>query len=292
MRHTDIGLALLVCAIWGCSAVVSKIVVTDIPPLFAAALRFLLTAIIGLPWLRISRSHLPALFALSLILGVFHFSFMLVALTRVDSSTAVILQQLQVPFGVLIGWLAFGDIPGAWRIAGTLLALGGVVVLSLPSGQPVPNGDGVLLMIAAAFACAVSNFQLKSLRAISGISAMSWVAAFAAPQLLLVSMLVEDRQLAALGNAGPQAIIGLVFLAVATTLVGYGVWYGLLRRNLLSVLLRFTLTIPLFGVIASSFVLGEELGASLLAGGLLIAIGVGFVVLAPMSSRTVEGRPQ
>ena len=53
MALRDFSLMILVCLLWAAHTVVSKIVVTDmeIPPLFYAAIRYGIVAMLALPWL-------------------------------------------------------------------------------------------------------------------------------------------------------------------------------------------------------------------------------------------------
>ncbi|WP_202882825.1 EamA family transporter [Microvirga tunisiensis] len=53
MTLRDFSLMLVVCLLWAAHTVVSKIVVSDmaIPPLFYAAIRYGIVAMLALPWL-------------------------------------------------------------------------------------------------------------------------------------------------------------------------------------------------------------------------------------------------
>ena len=53
MRVRDFLLLVLICLIWASNNVLSKIIVDDwaVPPIFYAALRFAVVALVMLPWL-------------------------------------------------------------------------------------------------------------------------------------------------------------------------------------------------------------------------------------------------
>ncbi|MEM6834893.1 MAG: EamA family transporter, partial [Pseudomonadota bacterium] len=48
----DLGLILVMNVAWGSNFVVSKFAVTELPPIFSAAVRFLIVAVLCLPWLK------------------------------------------------------------------------------------------------------------------------------------------------------------------------------------------------------------------------------------------------
>src|SRR3546814_5915048 len=62
------------------------------------ALRYGLTAVLLIPWLRWPRGHFRQIVAVSFTLGFLHFSLMITGLVGVDSSVAAIAVQAQVPF--------------------------------------------------------------------------------------------------------------------------------------------------------------------------------------------------
>ena len=53
MSLRDFGVLVLVCLVWACNNIISKIVVAHwgVPPLFYAAVRFAIVAAVTLPWL-------------------------------------------------------------------------------------------------------------------------------------------------------------------------------------------------------------------------------------------------
>ncbi len=68
-------------------------------------------------------------------------------------------------------------------------------------------------------------------------------------------------------------------MAVMVTVVGYGLWYHLLRHHPVNQTMPFTLLVPVFGVVFGVLLLGETLTWRTVVGGLLTLFGVSVIVL-------------
>ncbi|HMB78039.1 MAG TPA: EamA family transporter [Kiloniellaceae bacterium] len=277
-RLRDIFILVGVIMIWGGNFAVVKIGLQHFTPLFFIALRFALVALFLLPVARAPRGRFLHVFALSWTLGVIHFALMFTGLKTVDAATAAIAVQLQVPMASLLAWLVFKDKLGWRRAIGMLLAFAGVGVIV---GGPNLEGQylGLGLVVSAAFMWAVANVQIKLMGNIDGKSLNAWVGVFAAPQLLALSLLLESGQWQALATLNVSAVFAVLYQSLAVMVVGYGIWYSLMRRYDMNQVMPFTLLLPVFGVLAGVLVLGEEITLTFLLGGVLTLIGVGIIVI-------------
>src|SRR3546814_16164405 len=111
MRVRDFFLLVAVCLIWAFNNVLSKIIVTDwaVPPLFYAALRFAVVAMVMWPWLLPMPRPAWRIVAIALCLGGGSFSLLFVGLQTVSPSEAAIILQFGVPFTILLSLLVLGD---------------------------------------------------------------------------------------------------------------------------------------------------------------------------------------
>ena len=111
MRVRDFFLLVAVCLIWAFNHVLSKIIVTDwaVPPLFYAALRFAVVAMVMWPWLLPMPRPAWRIVAIALCLGGGSFSLLFVGLQTVSPSEAAIILQLGVPFTMLLSVLVLGE---------------------------------------------------------------------------------------------------------------------------------------------------------------------------------------
>lgn len=274
----DVAAFVLVMAIWGFNFAVVKTGLETFPPIFMTALRFALVAAVLLPFVAVPRGQFLGVFLVSVTLGFLHFSLMFTGLSGIDASTAAIAIQLQVPFAALLAAFVFGDRLGWRRALGMTIAFAGVAVIA---GEPQMAGSylSLGLVVTAAMIFAVSNIQVKKLDSLHGWTVAGWMSFFAVPQLLAASFILEEGQLASLQAADWLAWACIAYNAVVVMVIGYGLWYRLLRRYEVNTAMPFTLLVPLFGVLTGVLVLGETLTLSLILGGLLTVAGVGIIIL-------------
>lgn len=276
MGGRDVLLATFVVVCWGLNYVAVKFSVAELPPLLTTALRFAIVAVAILPFSMPKREHLAALALLSLTMGSLHFGVLFYTMVRIDAATAAIILQACVPFGVILGAIFFHERISLQRGAGILLGFGGIVVLA---GEPGGNSQPLLigLLLVAALCWAVSSALFKVIPPIPSLTYIGGTALFAVPQMLLASWLLEDHQWAAMDAASLRAWGGVVFSAVGASIIGHGLWYGLVQRHDLSLVVPFTLLAPVIGVLAAVTVLGESLGVEKIAGGILTMLGVALI---------------
>ncbi len=272
----DMLLATFVVVCWGLNYVAVKYSVAELPPLLTTALRFAIVAAAILPFGMPKREHLPSLLLLSLTMGSLHFGVLFYTMVRVDAATAAIVLQACVPFGVILGAIFFHERIGLQRGAGILLGFGGVIVLA---GEPGASSQPLLIgmLLVAAMCWAVSSALFKVIPPIPSLTYIGGTALFAVPQMLLASWLFEDHQWAAMDAASLRAWGGVVFSAVGASIIGHGLWYGLVQRHDLSLVVPFTLIAPVIGVISAVLILGESLGIERIGGGILTMLGVALI---------------
>lgn len=278
MTLADGLLALLVAVLWGLNFAVTKTGLEHFPPLLMVTLRFALVALLLLPFLLRQRGRLKEIVRYSFTLGFLHFSLMFSGLARVDAAVAAIVIQIQVPFTALLSAVLYKDPPGWRRLLGMALSIAGVAILA---GEPRSGSSlwAVGLIIAAAMVWATSNLQMKRLSDIDGFALNGWMALISAPLLLLTSLTLEEGQWDIVASAGWGDWGTVVYQAVVVVIVGYGLWYRLLRRHPVNQVMPFTLLVPLFGVLSGILFLGEAMSWQLAIGGAATMAGVAIIVV-------------
>lgn len=269
--------ALLVMALWGLNFVVSKWALQEFPPLFLMFIRFVLVSALIVPFFRIPREKLLPVAALSVTLGTVHFPLMFVGLNGIDAATASLAVQAQVPFSSLLAALVFKDKLGWRRAVGMGAAFAGVMVIA---GEPRLGGalPSLAMLLGASFAFAVASIQMKLIGAVNGFAVNGWMAMMAAPQLLALSLLFEHGQMDALANSTWVGWTAIAYMAVAVTIVAYGLWYPLLSRYDVNQTMPYLLTVPVFGVASGVLLMDNPLTVNLLIGGALTIGGVAVIV--------------
>lgn len=278
MRVSDLLLVLVVMVIWGLNFVVAKWGLAQFPPIFMMGLRWALVAAVLLPFVRAPRRKLGQILLISFTLGSLHFSLMFTGLKGTDAAVAAIATQMQVPFAALIAAIVLKDRLGWRRATGMALAFVGIVIMA---GEPrhAVNLLPILLVIAASFMWAVANVQIKQLGTVDGFGLNAYLGLFAAPQLFLISAMLEQGQLDALRNADWVGWSAIVYMAILVTVISYVMWYRILRRYPVNQAMPFTLLVPVLGVLSAALLLDEPLTARVILGGLATIAGVAVIVL-------------
>ena len=278
MNPFHLFLAVAVMLVWGCSFVVAKLAINEMPPMLFMGIRYIMTSVLLLPFMLRERTRLWQVFGISVTLGFLHFACGFSGLLRVDAAISVMLMQAQVPFAALLAVMYFRERVG-WRAAvGMLVAFSGVFLLvGEPQTASAPFSAG--LIVVAAFLWAVSAIQVKRLGEFDPFALNGWIALFAAPQMLIASFIIENGHREALVDIVPTVWFGFAYLILAVTVFGYGVWYWLLQHYEINRALPLTLLTPVFGFVAGVWFLDESAEFIRMLGALIVLVGVGAIVI-------------
>ena len=277
MPLRDLALALAVVAIWALNIIVIKVGVAEIPPLMLITLRFALVAALLVPFYPVARHQLPFLLLLSVTFGTLHFALLFIGLGQAEAGTGAILVQMGTPFATLLAVIVLKEALGFQRLTGLLLSFAGVIVLAGGPTLPAPLPTAILLTSALAWAS--SQLLIKRGPAISPMALAGWVALFATPQVALGSWWFEQDQWQALTSASWLAWSAVLYTAVMSSIVAYGIWYGLLRRHPVSSVVPMMLLVPVLAVILGVLLMGDSLGPYKLIGGGLVVSGIALIVI-------------
>lgn len=271
--------ALLVALCWGGNFVAAKLALEHFPTFLLLGLRFALVALLLLPftWKR----SLPFGFVvlMSVILGNIHFALSYAGIAMgLDLPTAIIAIQMGVPFSCMFSAIFFNDKLGAWRTAGMVVALLGIMLIA---GTPnvVSHFVPFLITVGAAFCWAVTNVMMKKNGAINNLELLAWMSLLASPQLFFLSYLFEANQWELIRTVTLVAGLSVTFSAVCSTVVAYGLWYYLLRRYDVTQIAPFNLLVPVIGITLSHLLINEPLNMTVLVGGAITITGVAIIVV-------------
>lgn len=289
MPFTHTLLALAVVAVWGTNFVVIRWGLDALPPFFFAALRFGLSAIPFALWLPRPKVALRKLAAFGLLLGIGQFGLLYLAIGGfISPGLASLVVQAQVFFTIGISMVMLRERLHRYQLAGLLLGLAGLGVIALNLDATVTI-TGLGLVLAAAFFWACANMVAKSSGSVNMLHFTVWASVFAAPPLLMLSLLLEGWPAIRHGLelATPRVWASVVWQALGNTLFGFGVWNWLLSRHPASAVTPMALLVPVFGMASSALSLGETMpGWKLGACGLVLS-GLGIIVLWPRLKSTL-----
>ncbi|QQO35808.1 EamA family transporter [Bradyrhizobium diazoefficiens] len=286
MSAIQIVCAVAVPLLWGYQFVVIKVGITEFPPFFFLALRFLATALLLIPFVKKpTREQLRPIAAISLFLGGLNFGLFYVGLGLGSGSMTAVAYLLSTPFTVLLAWPLLAERPSLTTVSGVVLAFAGVFVLRTEPGLS-SNGLPLLLVVGAAFAFAVSNVLTKRYGPFDPLMLMGWASLFTVPQVMLMSLLLEYGQLASLVAADERGWLALAYTIFIGGIVGFGLWFWLIARCSMGRVAPFGLLLPVFALMSSALFLGEPMTPKLIVGALLAISGVAVTQFRP-SARPV-----
>jgi O-acetylserine/cysteine efflux transporter len=267
--------------LWGYQFVAIKVGVTEFPPLFFLALRFLVIALLLVPFVeRPTHRQFRAIVAISVFLGGLNFGLFYVGLGLGSGSMSAVAYQLATPFTVLLAWPLLAERPSLTTSAGVVLAFVGVVVLAAGLGLSA-NALPLLLVVGAAFAFAVSNVLTKRYGPFDPLMLMGWSSLLTVPQVMLMSLFLEHGQLASLITADEHGWLALAYTIFIGGIVGFGLWFWLIARCSMARVAPFGLLLPVFALISSVLFLGDRMTPKLIVGGLLAISGVAITQMRP-----------
>ncbi|WP_427453035.1 DMT family transporter [Litorimonas sp. WD9-15] len=284
MSLKEFSVLMLVCTIWGLHFVVMKFAMIDVgvPPIFYAALRVSLLALILLPWLRWHKGQMKYVFLGGLGFGAFNYAFMFPALELTTASAAAVTIELYMPFSILLSVIFLKERLGFWRALGAGLAFTGVVIIGLgaPSEQAGEGfALGIAFMACAAMSEAIGAISVKSVKAISPMQLLVWFGIVGSTVLWPLSFILEDNQMRAFApEARLSFLFCLAYSVLLVSLVAHGSYYWLLQRLPIHVVAPSGLMTTVIGVIGGTLILREALTVTLLLGGVVTLFGIALIL--------------
>ncbi|MDB2437685.1 DMT family transporter [Hellea sp.] len=286
----------VVCLLWGLHFIVMKVTIGGTAdPLFYAALRMSLVAIIMLPWLKWHKSLMLPIIGAGLGYGALNYAFMFPALGMTTASAAAITIELYVPFSIILSVIVFKDKIGFYKLIGILLAFIGVIIIAAAKPDETAGPYfilGILLMVGAAMSEAIGAVLVKFVKNVGPLQLLAWFAVIGSCVLWPLSLLLEDKQLDAFAPENRTAfILALAYSALLVSIVAHGSYYWLLQRLPIYIVSSTGLMTTVIAVMASALILGEALTPHLIIGGLVTLGGIGLILARKKQSADTAPLP-
>ncbi len=252
-----------VTAIWGFNFIVIKVGVRGVPPLFLASLRFILSSVPAVFFVKRPNVPLAKLAAYGLLLGVGEFGLLFTAIKLgAPAGLSSIIMQSQAFFTALIAAVALREKIKITSLVGMAIAGVGLAVIA----RAALSGDTggltlwpVTMVVLSAFFWAAANVVAQRMPKTDGLSLMVWSSVFSPLPLLGLSLFFErDAIPGALSGLSGLSVGALAYLVILSTLVGYGIWNQLIMRHGAKKIAPFSMLVPLFGVTSGALALHER----------------------------------
>lgn len=286
LKPNDLFLLVFINALWGLNLITAKFGLAELPPVLFAALRITVMLVICVPWLRWLPGQMGVMLGVALCTGVGGFGLLTIGLSlSKDVSTVAIFTQLCIPFSALLSVFVLKEMIHWRRKLGISLAFIGALVIGFDP-RALSYLPGLLFIVAQSVCVALGMMYVKRLQGAAPLQVQAWIAALAAPPLLLLSLLMETHQWQAIESATWVAWAAVLFAAIFSSLVGHSLLFHLLKRYPVSLISPMLVLSTIFGVLFGVVFNHDAMTGRIWLGGALTLIGV--VIVSVRDPRWVE----
>lgn len=288
--------ALGITAVWGFNFVVIKVGTDGVPPLFLAALRFVVVAVPAVFFVRRPAAGWGWVAAYGLFLGVGEFGLLFTAIKLgAPAGLSSLILQSQAFMTALLASVFLRE-RFSWQSGlGISIAGLGLALLGWQVDQPGAWGGHFVLALAmllgAALMWAAANVIAKKIGDVGALRLIVWSSLASPLPLIALSLAFEgpEQLLGALRSMSWLSVGAVVYLALLSTHFGYGAWNGLIVTHGAARVAPFSMLVPIFGLTSGALVLGEVFTAYHALAALLVLLGVAVHAFGPALSSRVRG---
>ena len=275
----------IVYIVWGSTYLGIELAGETIPAIFGAGVRFTIVGLIvfglviwrsGLRALRVGRAELASAALIGLLLpGANSILFVTEHKVPIGLTSLII---ASVPLWVLLFRLAAGERPDRIATLGLLVGFAGIAVLVRPGGGSGPLGY-LLLTVLAAISWALGTFLSPRVAVPRDAFVATGYETFIGG-LVLTAIGVATTSASELDPSGwsTRSILGLVYLILAGSVVGYTAYAWLLGNAPVGLVSTYAYVNPVVAIALGVIVLDESITARVIAGAVLVLIAVAIVV--------------
>jgi O-acetylserine/cysteine efflux transporter len=290
MAFRDILIVILVDITWGLNFIAVLFAVQDFPPMLANCVRFIIVLLFLLPFLRPVKGRMKDMLVIAIVMGVMHFGAIFIGMSKAEGVSALaIAAQLSVPFATLFSALFLKEKVGWKRVAAIALSFAGVVVLGFDP-EVFRYVDALLWIVFATIIYGISAVLMRNLKDVSPATTQGWIAIGGIVGSLFLSLAWESGQWEMLTTASAVAWGGVVYTALASSIIGHGGVNYLLTKYEVAMVAPYLLLTPLFAILGGIIFLDETLTWRVVVGGVLTIGGV-FIVTLRNKARAAEAPP-
>jgi len=292
MTLRDFTLMLLVCLTWATHTIVSKIVVSgmEIPPLFYAAIRYGIVALVTVPWLLPVPRPRWRMALVGFLMGGGGFALFFLGIKTATPSSAAVVSQLALPITALLSVAVLGErIQWKRGIGIALTFVGGLIVMWHP-GERFPISGGLLLVLGSASVGSLAAVMMKQITGVKPLQFQAWVGVASALPLAILSASFETGQITQAVHAGWPFVMAVLFSALVVSLLGHTIYYDLIRKYPANLVAPLLIMNPLMTVILGILVTGDRFDLRMAIGTALALCGILIITLGGGQIRLLTKR--
>ncbi|GLY90842.1 EamA family transporter [Actinoallomurus iriomotensis] len=275
----------IVYVVWGSTYLGIHYLVQTIPPMVGAGLRFVVAAVLlaavlairsgprvlRVPWRRLGTAALAGVLLLTGGNGMIG-----VAEQHMSTGLAALLVA-SVPLWLVVFRWVTGDRPAVSTIAGVLVGFGGLALLTLTRGGGSGSALGVAIVLGAALSWSVGSF-LSARMPMPANPFVASVYEMAAAGVTLLAVGFGRGERFHPHEVSQASWLGLAYLVTFGSLIAFTSYVWLLGNAPISLVGTYAYVNPAVAVLLGVAFAGENATWTIVAGGLIIILGVGLVV--------------
>ncbi|MCL2891399.1 DMT family transporter [Brenneria tiliae] len=271
------GLVVLFSVIWSSAFIAGRFAIADYGPLTTLTIRFVISAIMLLPFCLLQTTRLFERRAIvnGLWLGVLNNAIYLgltfSALKFISPALVVVIVSC-APFLTMMLTMSLGlERIGLRQASGILCAFFGVIIISGWRSEMHSSLTGIILAVLGTLAFSIGTVLFRSNT--QGLRARDlnfWQSIAGVVLLLPISAILESAP----ERLSISSTLAVLWLAIVVTMGGMALWFWLIRTDGAAIASSYHLMNPFFGLLLSHFLLNTELKAEDFAGASLIALGL------------------
>ncbi len=273
--------------VWGSTFVALALVVRDLPPFLAMAIRHLIAGALLLAWAlprgdregdRIGRPQILAGFVFGGLLFLLGHGSLAWAQQTVPAGVAALLVGSIPIWMALLDRLVFGKRLRSSAYVGFVLGFVGLAFLFDPFGEGHVDRVGAVVIILGALCWSAGSLYSRGAALPSRPLVSAGLGALCGGILLLVVSIAGGE----LGEAtwSADALLSLGFLVVIGSLVGFTAYVWLLRSAPISLVATYAYVNPIVAVALGWALLGETITLQMVVAGASILVAVALIVRA------------
>ncbi|MER7208227.1 EamA family transporter [Streptosporangium sp. NPDC000239] len=279
------GALAIVYVVWGSTYLAIRVVIETLPPLLSGAMRFTSAAVIlslvilllkGPGPFRMTAKQFGGAALVGVLLLTAGNGLVALAEQHISSGLAALLVA-SVPLWLVILRVVARDRPRALTLAGVLVGFAGVAVLSLTGASGASNGTAITIILLASISWSVGSFLSSRIPMPADPFAASTVEMLVGGVGLTLVGTVSGEHLNLAAVSG-RSWIGLAYLIVMGSLVGFTAYAWLLGNAPISLVSTYAYVNPVVAVVLGGLILSEVVTGSMVVAGLVIVVGVALVV--------------
>lgn len=283
-------LAILVVIIWGVNFLFVSIALHEIPPFLLCAVRFLLTSLPIIFFIKPPTGAFKQVAIYGLVMFAMQFAFLFFGMSvGMPAGMASLIMQVQIFFSMFFAAIFLKEKPYSWQIVGAVISFFGIGIVAANFDQNVTVMGFIFILLAAA-TWGYGNLMTKRITHVKTLTLVVWGSLAACVPMFILSLLLEGNHVLqityhALTWSGVSAVF---YIVGASTWIAYVSWTWLVSRYPVNLIVPFTLLVPVVGLFCSVLFLGEPLQWWKLIAGILVVSGLCISVLGNRVFATVR----